>query len=263
MTLSKTRYVYDGSGKRPKVTVTYKGKTLKKGRDYKVYYQYKEKPAIQTYGNSQKWELHASRWWTSGDYRREEPGTYRVLVKGAGSYSGKVSAKYKIVDTEGLFVEDCGLGHTWVEKTVRKPTAKKTGLALWTCSVCGETKRETLKVESTLKAKKKHVRVTVKASTLKKRPVTIKAGRIFKYSGNVGRVEYDLGGNVYRNGKRIQRANTPYYAMKFDMYAKDGDLIIYKGTKKGTYKMEIFVDDCGNKTHYSKSVKIALTVKIV
>ena len=65
--LSKSAYVYDGKAKTPSVTVTLKGKTLKKGTDYTV-----------TYSGASK------------------PGTAYVRVTGRGKYTGMVTKTYTI-----------------------------------------------------------------------------------------------------------------------------------------------------------------------
>ena len=67
ITLAKKSYTYTGKAIKPKVTVTYKGKTLKKGTDYKV-----------TYSNN------------------VNVGKGTVKVKGLGSYTGSVKVKFKI-----------------------------------------------------------------------------------------------------------------------------------------------------------------------
>ncbi|MBQ9155863.1 MAG: Ig-like domain-containing protein [Eubacterium sp.] len=66
--LSKKNYTYNGNKKTPAVRkVTYKGKTLKKNRDYKISYQ-----------------------------DNVNAGTARVIIRGINKYSGKVKAAYKI-----------------------------------------------------------------------------------------------------------------------------------------------------------------------
>lgn len=69
VTLSKTSYVYDGSAKKPSVTVKYGNKTLKNKTDYTVKYP-------------------------SG---RINVGKYTVTVNLKGKYSGKKTASFKIL----------------------------------------------------------------------------------------------------------------------------------------------------------------------
>lgn len=69
VTLSQTSYAYDGNSKTPSVTVTFGGKTLRKGTDYSVSY-----PA-----------------------GRVNVGSYTVTVTLKGSYSGKKTASFRII----------------------------------------------------------------------------------------------------------------------------------------------------------------------
>jgi hypothetical protein len=67
ITLSKTSYSYNGKEKRPKVTVKYGSKKLKKGKDYTV-----------TYKNNIK------------------VGTAQVVITGKGNYKATIHEKFQI-----------------------------------------------------------------------------------------------------------------------------------------------------------------------
>ena len=75
ISLAKKSYTYTGKAIKPKITVTYKGKTLKKGTDYKV-----------TYANN------------------VNVGKGTVKVKGLGSYTGSVKVKFKIKEKKSWFL---------------------------------------------------------------------------------------------------------------------------------------------------------------
>ncbi len=65
--LSKTTFTYTGKQIKPKVTVKYKKKTLKNGKNYKLSYK-----------------------------NNKNPGTATVVIKGIGTYKGSVKKTFKI-----------------------------------------------------------------------------------------------------------------------------------------------------------------------
>lgn len=73
--LSKTSYSYNGEAKKPTVTVTLNGKTLKKGTDYTVSYK-----------------------------SNKNIGTAKVTIKGIGAYKGSVSKDFTIKAKKGTTV---------------------------------------------------------------------------------------------------------------------------------------------------------------
>ena len=117
ISLKKTSRVYNGKKKQPSVTVKVGSKTLKKGTDYKV-----------TYKNNQK------------------VGTASVIISGTGSYTGRVTKKFKIVpkgisvskisaESKGFTVswkkqaksvDGCQLQYSTSRKFTKKTTVKKT-----------------------------------------------------------------------------------------------------------------------------------------
>lgn len=68
ITLSETRYVYDGTYKKPAATVTFGGKVLQEGKDYTISYRNNLNVGVTT-----------------------------VIATGMGNYSGSLSAKFDIV----------------------------------------------------------------------------------------------------------------------------------------------------------------------
>lgn len=68
ITLSKKTYYYDGKAKKPSVKVVLDGTVLKKDKDYTV-----------TYSNNKK------------------AGTGKVIIKGKGNYTGKITKTFKII----------------------------------------------------------------------------------------------------------------------------------------------------------------------
>lgn len=83
ITLSKTSYNFTGSQCKPKVTVKYKGKKLKSGKDYTV-----------SYSNN----IYA--------------GTATVKVKGKGKYSGSVSKKFSIKNKLSVTIDKPDVTYT-------------------------------------------------------------------------------------------------------------------------------------------------------
>ena len=67
VTLKTTSYTYDGSAKKPAVTVVYDGKTLTKGTDYTVSYS-----------------------------NNKNAGTAKAIITGKGSYGGKITKSFTI-----------------------------------------------------------------------------------------------------------------------------------------------------------------------
>ncbi len=95
---------YAGSAVTPSVTVSLGGKTLAAGTDYTA-----------AYSNNTK------------------PGTAKVTVTGKGNYTGTVSASFTIVCV-----------HSYQTQTTKEPTCSADGLNTLTCSICGDSKTETV-----------------------------------------------------------------------------------------------------------------------
>lgn len=95
---------YAGSAVTPSVTVSLGGKTLAAGTDYTA-----------AYSNNTK------------------PGTATVTVTGKGNYTGTVSASFTIVCV-----------HSYQTQTTKEPTCSADGLNTLTCSICGDSKTETV-----------------------------------------------------------------------------------------------------------------------
>ena len=102
VTLSKKTYTYTGKAIKPKVTVSYKDKTLKKGTDYKV-----------TYSNN------------------KNVGKGTVKVKGIGSYSGSVKVTFKIKEKKAA---NDGYIHILSSKEAKKIPALTVVGDKWPCT---------------------------------------------------------------------------------------------------------------------------------
>lgn len=96
VTLSKTSYNYTGKACKPKVTVKYKKKTLKSGKDYTV-----------TYSNN------------------TNTGTATVTIKGKKNYSGSVKKTFKIKNA--LTVTLSKTSYTYSGKAIKPSVTVKSG----------------------------------------------------------------------------------------------------------------------------------------
>ena len=93
VSLKKTRYNYDGKAHEPKVTIRDGSYTLQEDLDYTVSYKDNTKP-----------------------------GTARAIIKGIGSYSGKTTAKFTIVDESRVSLKKADIS---LQKKSFKYTGKK------------------------------------------------------------------------------------------------------------------------------------------
>ncbi len=85
----------------------------------------------------------------------------------------------------------------------------------------------------------------VKAKTLKKKPVKIKAFKITKAKGKI----------TY---KRLKGSSK-----QLSLISKTGKLKIKKGTKKGKYKFKIKISAKGNSSYKSKSITKTIKIKVI
>ena len=92
--------------------------------------------------------------------------------------------------------------------------------------------------------------VTVKASSAKKKVQSVKASKAFAVKNARGAVTYKATKNVTKN------------AMKKVTVAKNGIVTVKKGTKAGTYKLNVKVAAAGDKAYESGSKTVTLTVKV-
>ncbi|MCD7722491.1 MAG: fibronectin type III domain-containing protein [Clostridiales bacterium] len=145
ITLSYTSCLYDGSEKKPTVTVTYNSSALTPSSDYTLSYE-----------------------------NNVKVGTAQVTIDGKGNYSGSTTRTFTIYENShsydsGVVTKEatcgengtvvytcCGCGatntqtiartacHTWGSaKFTTKATTEQNGVATYTCTVCGATKTKT------------------------------------------------------------------------------------------------------------------------
>ncbi len=96
--LSKKTYVYDGTAKRPKVTITGTEGTLKKGRDYKVAYS-----------------------------NNTNAGTAKITITGIGDYKGKIKKTFRINKATQTIRATLSKGTIRVGGTTKIKVRKKAG----------------------------------------------------------------------------------------------------------------------------------------
>ena len=125
------------------------------------------------------------------------------------------------------------------------PTAK--GVKTYTCTLCGETKTETIpkcdKYANPIKASGKMA--TVKYSSLKKKNQTVAQKNAFSVTKAQGKVTYSKSSG---NSKIT--------------VSSAGKITVKKGLKKGTYKIKVKVKAAGNSTYKSASKTVTVTIKV-
>ena len=132
ITLSKKKYTYDGKAKKPKVKVKYKGKTLKKGKHYKVVYQ-----------------------------DNINAGKAKVIIKGKGNYVGTVKKAYKIDQAKNPMKVTVPNEFVDINKTLQIKVKKAKGKVTYTSS---DKKIATVDKDGLIRGKKMgDVKITVEA----------------------------------------------------------------------------------------------------
>lgn len=249
MSVSLADYWYDYTGKaiKPTVAVTldYSIK-LRPGIDYTVAYK-----------------------------NNVNAGTASVVVTGKGNYGGTATETFNI---SSLSLSDASISKIPIQDYTGKakkpvPTVKVAGKTLkkgrdftlkyyWnkdvgnaTVYITGKgnysgttTAYFTIAKRTKQAMTAKAVAKTAKAKILKKKAVTLsKPVTVKKAKGAVS----------YKN------VSTQKVAKKFKVNAKNGKIILSKGTKKGTYKVKIKVTAAGNKSYkpLSKTVTVKVRVK--
>ena len=102
LSLSAESFQYDGTEKKPEVTVVLGGSTLTADQDYTLVYE-----------------------------NNTEVGTAKVTVTGIGLYQGTVEKEFTIT-----------CEHQWGESITKEPTCQEEGEKTITCEICGQTKTE-------------------------------------------------------------------------------------------------------------------------
>ena len=102
LSLSAESFQYDGTEKKPEVTVVLGGTTLTADQDYTLAYE-----------------------------NNTEVGTAKVTITGIGLYQGTVEKEFTIT-----------CEHQWGESITKEPTCQEEGEKTITCEICGQTKTE-------------------------------------------------------------------------------------------------------------------------
>jgi len=157
-------------------------------------------------------------------------------------------------DSSHVIIEN----HSWDGgKVTKEPTITATGEKLFTCTVCGETKTETI-----AKLPKKNNTLTIKAKTakvkykkLRKKSQKLAVTKIINFTNKgQGSMTYKL-----VSAKKGKKSFKKY----FKINANTGQVTIKKNKKmkKGTYKVRINVRAAGN-AEYNPSAWKTVTYKI-
>ena len=174
-----------------------------------------------------------------------------VLSKSAFTYNGKVQ-KPSVKTINGLTLKDgTDYAASW-------SNASSKNAGTYTVTINGQgkyagTTKATYKINKavnpmTLKAKT----ATLKQSKLKKKAQTIKRAKAFTVNKSQGKKTYQL--VSAKKGKKS-------FKKKFKINAKNGNVTVKKGLKKGTYKVKVKVKAAGNANYKASSWK-AVTFKV-
>ena len=121
-------------------------------------------------------------------------------------------------------------------------TAVVTGIGSYTDSV--GVKFKINKAKNTLNSKAKTVKI--KYSDVKDKKVTIKQQKAFSISKPQGKLTYDK-----KSGNKNIGVNK-----------KNGNIVVKKGLKKGTYKVKVKINAAGNKNYKTKTKTVTVKIKI-
>ena len=240
-------YPYTGKAITPKPTLKYNGMALKLGTDYTLSYA-----------------------------KNKAAGTASVTVKGKGNYTGSRTVKFKIAPqslaAKAATISGVASSYIHTGKAITpKPTLKYNGMALklgtdytlsyaknkaaGTASVTAKGKgnyagSKTVKFKITKAKQPMTVAVktktkTVKYASVKKKALAFSPLTVKKPAGKV----------TYKNVSANKKAK------KFKISAK-GKVTIPKGTKRGTYKLNIKVSAAGSANYKAGSKTVAVTVKV-
>ena len=105
------------------------------------------------------------------------------------------------------------------------------------------------KLENTLKASGKTVRLKAKKLKAKNQSVAVK--KALSVRGAQGTVSYAK-----------VKVNKQKFAKKFTVNKKTGSITVKKGVKKGTYKMTVKVTAAGNADYLKKSMQTVVTIRV-
>jgi len=150
------------------------------------------------------------------------------------------------------------LGHKWdAGKVTKKATDTSTGTIVYTCTVCGVTKTETIpklnRKANPLNVKAKTA--TIKYKKLKKKTQKLAVTKVIKFRKKTNdKKTYTL--SSAKKGKKS-------FKKFFKINKTTGKLTVKKGLKKGTYRVKIKVKALGNSKYKASAVKtVTFKVKV-
>ena len=158
-------------------------------------------------------------------------------VAGGGEYTCKECgvSKLDIIPVNNNHKSDKGT-------VTKKATLSATGVRTFKCTACSKVVKTEVIPKNNFTSKGKTV--AVKKATVKKKNVAVKRAKAITVKNAKGKLSYKKA----KGDKKI-------------VVAKNGNITVKKGLKKGTYKVTVKVTAAGN-AEYAKAVK-TVTVKIV
>ncbi len=150
------------------------------------------------------------------------------------------------------------LGHKWdAGKVTKEATTTQEGTRVHTCTVCGETKTETIPklAKKTNPLKIKGRTATVKYSKLKKKTQTLAVTKVIKFTKDAkDKKTYTLS-SVKKGSKSFKKY--------FKINKTTGKVTVKKGLKKGTYKVKVKVKALGNSYYKASGQKtVTFTIRV-
>ena len=250
VTLSYTSCTYNGSSRKPSVTVKVNGTTLTKGTDYTVTYSDNKNVGTATVTIT-----------GSGDYSGSTSTTFTIKAKSIASESS--NAKVTLSKTSYTYNGSSRKPTPTVKITLNGSTKKLTkgtdytvtyknnksaGTATVVIKGTGNYKG-TIKKTFTIKKASQTLKVTkstktVKYSKVKSAKQKVKA--ITKVSGAKGTVTY------------TKTAGSKYLTVN----KSTGKITVKKGTPKGTYKIKVKVKSASTTNYKSASKAVTITIKV-
>ena len=94
-------------------------------------------------------------------------------------------------------------------------------------------------------------KVKIKASKLKKKKQVIKCSKSMGICTAVGKLQF-----------KLAKVNKKKFKMFFKVNAKNGNITVKKGLKKGTYKLTINVTAAGNGNYLSATKPVVVTIRV-
>lgn len=249
VTLSQTSFIYNGSVQKPTVrSVVLGGTDLEEGTDYDVRYQ---------------------------DVNSKEVGEYAVYVDGKGNYKGTVSAVYNITDPEPDPTKVAAPAGKTLTYNGKMQTGVDAGTGYTLSGTTSAVNAGSYQATATLQngyiwsdgtraAKTINWKIDKAENTMT--AAAAKATFSVKYNaGKAVTTVQTLIVNDARGKVAYSNASTDTTAKKFNVNADDAKLTVPKGTKAGTYEVQVNITAAGDNNYKpgSKTVSFKITVNKV